>query len=642
MKNETIHGRLLAAMSTFIILMVCLITYGMFYITGYYLYYFLFITSLFLGSTNLLFILLKCEDTRIHKPKKIKVKKARKSRRKKEVADLQEKDKDDVVEPVLEKHEKKKRVRLHPIVLPICLIGYVLVFYYCCTRIVSYAKTVVNEGKPIAAHAVFLIILFVVITILERLCKHSKDNTRFVSAILSNCRVFFTILSIQTVLAAACVIIEVLQLVSIQKYIGYLYTGIFFYSVAFITLSLLIIIMRKELAVAPYIHIPVPFVKREIDGQEKSFVEYLEENTGITLRSLWSIKYIRDITPAIIFMIAALLWISTCIIQVETNQQAAVYRIGNLQEKILKPGLHLTLPYPFDKVEIYDTETVNKTTIGYKATENADNIWTEGHEGEEYKLLLGGGDEVVSINLRLEYKISDLKQYLTTATSPESMMQALAYELVTDQTIATDLSSLMSADRDAFSENFQKELSKMMEEKKLGLEVVAVVLESIHPPVEIAWVYQELISAGINAEKYLVNAQDVAAVTIAQAETTHDTTVGGAQVSYEEKVAAAKASITEFMASVEAYNASSDAYKYQKYLAAVRKAYGNANLVILGEGVDQSAIYFGNIAGNSGNSSSSNAGNSSSSNAGNSSSSNSNSNSGNNTNNSSGNSSTQQ
>ena len=632
MKNETIHGRLLAAMSTFIILMVCLITYGMFYITGYYLYYFLFITSLFLGSTNLLFILLKCENTRIHKPKKVKVKKIRKSRRKK--AEAEHEDKDDVVNPIEEKPEKKRRFNLHPIVLPICLIAYVLIFYYCCTRIVSYAKTVVNGGKPIAAHAVFFIILFVVITILERLCKHSKDNTRFVSAILSNCRVFFTILSVQTVLAAACVIIEVLQLVNIQQYIGYLYTGIFFYSVAFVTLSLLIIIMRKELDVAPYIHIPVPFVKREIGGQEKSFVEYLEENTGITLRSLWSIKYIRDITPAVLFMIAALLWLSTCIIQVETNQQAAVYRIGNLQEKILKPGLHLTLPYPFDKVEIYDTETVNKTTIGYKATENADNIWTEGHEGEEYKLLLGGGDEVVSINLRLEYKISDLKQYLTTATSPESMMQALAYELVTDQTIATDLSSLMSADRDAFSENFQKELSKMMEEKKLGLEVVAVVLESIHPPVEIAWVYQELISAGINAEKYLVNAQDVAAVTIAQAETTHDTTVGGAQVSYEEKVAAAKASITEFMASVEAYNASSDAYKYQKYLAAVRKAYGNANLVILGEGVDQSAIYFGNIAGNSGNSSSSNAGNNSSSNS--------NSNSGNNTNNSSGNSSTQQ
>ena len=161
MKKEMIHGRLLAAISTFITLMVCLITYGMFYITGYYLYLFLFITSLFLGSTNLLFILLKCEDTRIHKPKKIKVKKVKKSRRKKAVAELQDKDNNEVVEPIEEKHEKKRRLRLHPIVLPICLIGYVLIFYYCCTRIVSYAKTVVNEGKPITAHAVFLIILFV-------------------------------------------------------------------------------------------------------------------------------------------------------------------------------------------------------------------------------------------------------------------------------------------------------------------------------------------------------------------------------------------------------------------------------------------------------------------------------------------------
>ena len=373
MKNETIHGRMLAAMSTFIILMICLITYGMFYITGYYLYFFLFITSLFLGSTNLVFILLKCEDTRVKKPKRTKVKKAKKRRKKKIVEEISEAELEEKIEAEV-KQKKKKHFSLHPFVLPTCLIGYVLVFYYCCTSIVSYAKTVVNGGKPITAHAVFLIILFVVITIFERLCKHSKDNTRFVKAILSNCRIFFTVLSAQTVLAAACVIVEVLQLVNIQKYIGYIYTGIFFYYVLFVTLSILIIIMRKELAVAPYIHVPIPFVKTEIDGEEKSFVEYLEENTGITLRSLWSIKYIREITPSVLFLIGLLLWLSTCIIQVETNQQAAIYRIGKLQNRIMEPGLHLTLPYPFDKVEIYDTETVNKITIGYKATENADNI----------------------------------------------------------------------------------------------------------------------------------------------------------------------------------------------------------------------------------------------------------------------------
>ena len=119
----------------------------------------------------------------------------------------------------------------------------------------------------------------------------------------------------------------------------------------------------------------------------------------------------------------------------------------------------------FDKVEIYDTETLRKTTIGYRSEENTDNIWTGGHGEGEHKLLLGSGDELVSINLRLEYKISDLKKYLKTSAMPEAQMEALAYELVTDQTIATDLNEFMSTDREKFSENFQKELSKKMKEK---------------------------------------------------------------------------------------------------------------------------------------------------------------------------------
>lgn len=608
MKNESINGRILATASTLIILFICLLAFGMHYLMGYYPYFFLFITTLFFGSTNLLFIVLKHEDNLYKNPKPPKKRKEKKTRKKKRV--LQQTEQVVSLEESEEKPAKKqrKKVSFHPIVLPVSFALYIFTYYYCCTRVVAYAKTIVNEGKPIIANAVFLLVLFVVIIVLERLCKYAEKSTKFIDAILTNCRSFFKILSLQALLAVVCVIVESLQLVNVQRYIGYLYTGLFFYYVVFVTISLLIVIMRKELTVAPYIHVPIPFMKTDIGEKQQGFIDYLEENTGITLRSLWSIKYIREIAPITVLIIGILLWVSTCIIQVESNQQAAVYRIGHLQNKILDPGLHFTLPYPFDKVEIYDTESINKMTIGYKAEGNADNIWTEGHQGEEFKLLLGGGDEVVSINLRLEYKIDDLKQYLTKATSPESIMQALAYELVTDQTISTDLSSLMSADRDAFSQNFQKKLSEMIVKQELGLEVVAVVLESIHPPVEIAWVYQELISSEITAEGYLVSAQNVAEVTVAQAETTYDTTVGAARVSHEEKVATAKASVAEFMASVEAYNSYSDAYKYQKYLAAVREAYGNANLVIIGEGVDAAALYFGNFGANTGENNSSNSG----------------------------------
>ena len=591
MKTKKINGRTLAAISTFIIFAVCLVSYVMYAITSYYLYFFLFITALFGGATNVLFLLLKREDTRYKNPKAPKIKKIRKRRKKKEVSEEIDEEHD-------QQSKQRKRFYLHKLFLPVCLIAYIIVYYNCSTSILSFAKTVVNGGVPAISNIVPLIIILILVTVFEKLCKYSTENNAFVDAILQNCRAFFRLAIMETVLAIACLIVENLQLFHIQKYIGYLYTGVFFYYLAFVTISLLVTIVRKELIVSPYIVIPIPLSKNQIGGREQGFLDYLEENTGITIRGLWSIKYIREIAPVTVFMIGLLLWISTAIVQVNSEQQAAVYRLGKLQNEILEPGIHLTLPYPIDKVEIYNTDTINKVTIGYKSEQNTDNVWTESHQGEEYILLLGGGDEVVSINLRLEYKISDLKQYLTTTTSPESVMQALAYELVTDQTISTNLSSLMSADRDAFSENFRQQLTTKLEEQEIGLEVVAVILESIHPPVDIAMAYQELISAEIQAQKYIADAQAKAAVTVAQAESTYDTTVSDAQIYKEEKVASAKSNVEEFLACVEAYNKDKDAYTFYKYLAAVREAYGNANLVIVGKDVDTSALYFGNLFGN--------------------------------------------
>lgn len=597
MKNDTIKGSTLAGIATFLILVVCGISYSMHWVTGYYMYQFIFLSCLFLGSTNLLFILLKLEDWRMKRPKKARAKKRFSKRKAVDIEDETEGVKIDV--------EKKRSVKLHVAINVVCFVLYIYIFYFCCKSAISYAGMVVNTEVPIIANAVFFLVLFVVVLVLDRLCKYSKDESTFVDGITQNSRLFFKLISALTLLATVMVIVESLQLFDIQKYVTYICVAAFFYYVAFVTISFMVIAIRRDFIVAPYISVPLPFVKNQIGGQTKGFIDYLEENTGISMRSLWSVKYVKQIAPVIIFTSAVLLWLSTCVVQVESYQQAAVYRIGKLQDEILEPGIHLILPYPFDNVEVYDTGMVQKTTIGYKAEESSDNIWTQGHEGEEFKLLLGGGDELVSINLRLEYKIHDLKKYLSTATAPESMMQALAYELVTDQTIATDLSSLMAVDRAQFSESFQKEMAKKLEERNIGLEIVSVVLESIHPPVDIASVYQELISAEITAEKYILYAQAVASTTIAEAETLHDTAVGVANKENAQKVATAKASVAEFLASVEANKANPDAYTYQKYLAAVRKAYKNANLVIISEDVDESALYFGNISG--GNSSSNSA-----------------------------------
>ena len=546
--------------------------------------------------TNTLFILLRqidiwSKEPKVEKVKKPKIKKAKKKREEEEPEDSLEEEIEE------EKETPKKRISLnyYKIATVLSYALYVIVFYFCCTSTWAYLKKMKIVDSIGAIHGVFALLLFVVLVIVERICKYAEDEDNFSKAVNENTRIFTKLLCLQTLLSVAYVIYTTLKLVNIQTYVAYVYVAAFYYFVVFITLSLVVVAIRKEFCKCPYLSVPLPMIRRKgIEGRQ-GFIDYLESNTGISMRSLWSVKYVKQIAPMIVFLSAIFLWLSTCVVQVESYQQAAVYRIGVLQDKMLKPGIHLVLPYPLDKVEVYDTEKVQKITIGYRSEESGDNIWTGNHGNSEHKLLLGSGDEVVSINLRLEYKISDLEKYLETTAQPVSHMEAMAYELVTDQTIASDLNTLLSIDRDVFAANFQKELSKQLEERNLGLEVVSVVLESIHPPVEIAEVYQKLISAEIDAQKYLYYAEGNANAKIAGAELEANGLVGTAKVENAQKTAKAQSESVVFSASAEAYRTHHDAYTYYKRLAAIRESYKNAKLIILGDGIQESMLYFGKI-----------------------------------------------
>ncbi len=598
-KNE-MKGRVLAVVST-AMMFVFYIILSLFYSkTDYLLISYLSQICLLSGVTNTLFCAIKYFDTQ---------KILRKNRPKTEMDEFEEE---------LKKYNEKQRLKKRGLFKTVfgekkekpkkeekkSFVDIIVIFALFVGALVfinfKVAKTFLPYSDKFTVTfwaTTVLIIIAAVTLVFDKLCKHSENNTDFVAAILSNSRKFFKVIGAVSIVTAISTAIMALGLFDVQKYVRFFHIAVFYYLLLFILVSVVVIIIRKELFTKPLVKIPLPFAK---DGNENfNFVEFFEENTGISMRSLWSIKYIRRIAPATVLAIVVLLWLSTGIKQIEPYQEAAVYRLGRLQSEILKPGMHLTLPYPFDKVRTYDTKTLKKVTIGYRSQTDADNIWTAAHGDEEYKLLLGGAEELVSINLRIEYRISDLKKYLQNISQPDLVMEAQAYELVTDKTIRTDLATLLSIDRDAFSETFKKELTQKIKNFDMGIEIVSVVLESIHPPVEIASVYQQIISAGIDAEKIILNAQAQAAVKVAEAQASYDTAVNTANADYHKKVSAAKSSVAEFTASLEASKKYGSNYQYQKYLSSVCQAYQKANLIIVGEGVDSSRIYLGSFNSNS-------------------------------------------
>ena len=443
-------------------------------------------------------------------------------------------------------------------------------------------------------YPIIFAILFVVSIIIDKWIKHSEAENGRTEAFFHNSRVFFYLTRLSLLLLTIATVIKLLNFGELQKYLYYALIVVFYYASVLMLISLVVCFIKKELTEKPKIIIPLPFAGK--DKNDLSVLSFLENNTGITMRGLWSMKLIKQIVPYTVIAVAALFWLSTGIVQVESYQEATVYRMGILQEETLKPGLHLVLPAPFDKVEYYDTQKVNKVSIGYVAKEDTDNLWTGTHGSSEHKLLLGGGNELVSINLKIEYKISDLRAYVTKSATPASVLEAHAYDLITQRVIVTDLESLLAVDRGAFTSNFKKDLEEGLSDHDIGIEIVSVVMESIHPPLEIASIYQGVIGAEIQAEEIIRKAENAATVTLTNAQATKESTINKATAENHTKVAGATSSVSEFMASVEANNTNKDSYQYYKYLNALSQAYGKSNLILVGDGVDTSKIYFGNIS----------------------------------------------
>lgn len=437
------------------------------------------------------------------------------------------------------------------------------------------------------AQVFWIAISFLILLIVAKAMKYNdydKRQGKTLSALFDVLRLNMAILAVGAALTATGVLDTAAALRAVEV-VAALYCGVF------LLFSAVNALIRKSAAETVYFTVPRLFSREKDEGED--LITYLETGTGITLRSLFGLKVAKSIVPAVLLGCAFFFWLSTGVLQVESYERGALYRFGRCHE-ILEPGIHFTLPYPFDKVDIYQTEKVQEMVIGYENADKTNLLWSESHGGTEYKLLLGDGNELISVNIRIKYKIDDLREYVTTSAEAEKMLGATAYSVITDLTVHTTLDAMLASDRALLSSDIEGRLVSYLDTAGCGLSVEDVIVESIHPPVEVAQIYRQAVSAQLMSQAAVDRAKGQAAASIAYAQAEKESTILRAEVAQNNQVAEARAAVQEFMAAVEAYETDAGSYCYYKYMDTLAKVYKGQRLYILGKGVDPKYLYFGN------------------------------------------------
>lgn len=260
----------------------------------------------------------------------------------------------------------------------------------------------------------------------------------------------------------------------------------------------------------------------EPGGLFHTLASTLDYQFGFQVSQTWFYKLLeKAILPLILFAVLTL-YLLTCVTIIGPGQMAVIEHLGSPQPdaggRVVGSGIYFKWPWPFDITYVHSTERIEKVNIGFvekpeeEVKEKGDLLWGKEHFKEEYDLLVayaGSGDaqsgvpvSLVRANIPVHYRIKDLQDYLYNHADTRKALESICYrELayfaagVTIETDASSSKSLLGVGRREASEILRQRIQDAADKAGLGIEIVLLGLQGIHPPPSVAEDYQNVVAS---------------------------------------------------------------------------------------------------------------------------------------------------
>ena len=244
---------------------------------------------------------------------------------------------------------------------------------------------------------------------------------------------------------------------------------------------------------------------------------------GIDITRSWAVAYVRAALPPVLVGLLVLAWGLTGVTRIGMTERGVYERFG-APVAVLRPGLHLLPPWPFGQVRRVEYGVVHAVPVGVEpggvqppvdtstadgpAPPSANRLWDE-QPGTDISYLIasrGAGKEsfeTVSVDIRVLYRIGlddeSARRALYGLEAPDALVRALSGPVARAVLRRPHASQVLGERREQVAIGLRKALQAQLDERRSGVEVVAVVVESMHPPGGAAQAYRSVQAAQIIA-----------------------------------------------------------------------------------------------------------------------------------------------
>jgi modulator of FtsH protease HflK len=202
---------------------------------------------------------------------------------------------------------------------------------------------------------------------------------------------------------------------------------------------------------------------------------------------------------------AAALWLLTSVYIVAADQQAVVTRFGAVTEPRVLPGIHLSLPWPLDRVTRLKVRQTQRLTVG---GDPADAILGRGSPLASQ--FLTGDQNIIYLRVVAQYSVGVPADYLFRAQDAGRLVGAAVESELARRVATRDVDSVLTTEKAAIQEEVRAGAQKRLNDYRAGVLLGTINIESAAPPPEAADAFRGVAGARADQSRIVNQAQGYA------------------------------------------------------------------------------------------------------------------------------------
>jgi membrane protease subunit HflK len=263
---------------------------------------------------------------------------------------------------------------------------------------------------------------------------------------------------------------------------------------------------------------------------------------------------------------------------VSPDEVGVVKRFGKMVYST-GPGPHYHFPYPIETVLKPKVTKVRRVEIGFRTISPGPPAKYQRVPQES--LMLTGDENIVDIQFIVQYKIKNAPDYLFNAYQPDSVVK-YASEASMRQVIGRNkIDEALTVGKFKIQQDTKDLLQTILDKYQVGINVVAVQLQDVHPPSEVIQAFKDVASAKEDKIKYINDAQGYSNDILPKAKGRAAEIVNQATSYQQERINYAEGDASRFLQTLKEYQSAKEITRRRIYLETMEDVLKDIDKIIV-------------------------------------------------------------